>query len=106
MKTDTVKAAKLLVKSLVLAAGGYSAVANSLGISRQYVYTYTRKGYFPVETSYKFATSLGLSPWSLCYVILYRILGEEAKDFEKVVKETPLLDAEKAAILKVYNKGR
>lgn len=97
-----VKASKELFRAIIVAAGGPSAVANSLDWDRQYITQYIRYGYVPMTRTYDVAKLLGISPFALSYFKFLEALGEdELPSFKKVVTETAILPAEKAKILDI-----
>lgn len=97
--SDIVKASKALCYSILNAAGGSSAVANSLDWNRQNVHKFMRIGYVPLKSVHEVAVLLNVSPWCLSYFKLMEALGEESIPFRLVVNKTALLPAEKARIL-------
>lgn len=97
----TVNASKELCRSIVKGCGGPSALANSLGLDRQYVGKYMKAGYIPLVQVYDFSKLLNVSIWALSYYKLMEVMGESSPLLEDVIKDTPLLPAEKTRLLKI-----
>ena len=93
------KVAKKLCTALLKEAGGASAVANSLGSKRQYIFTDMAQGYVPLKRVYDICTLLNVSPWALSYVKLAQVFGEQAPQLKSVIQESPLLTSKKKELL-------
>ena len=98
------KAAETLCRSIIEAFGGYSAIANRVDTSRQHVYAADISGCVGLSLVYRMAKELNVSPWTLSYKKLYQVFGEDSPSLETVVKDSPLLPAEKQSILRLLSK--
>jgi hypothetical protein len=87
---NLIEASKELCKSILAAGGGHSAVANSIGCDRQYVYQWGKQGYVPLAKVYDVATVLNVSEWAVSYHKLMEVFGEKAPELETVLENTPL----------------
>ncbi len=100
VSSEIVKASKTLCRSILEAAGGSSAVANSLDWDRRYIHKYMKIGYMPLERVYEIADLLSVSPWALAYFKLLETVGPDyAPTFKDVVHKTALVPPEKNRIL-------
>lgn len=94
-----IKTSKELCKSILDSFGGSSALANSLGLDRQYFNKYMNLGYIPLPRLHEVRTILGVSEWALSYFKLMEIHGESSPALQGVIDKAPLLPAEKKRIV-------
>ena len=98
------RAAKDLCRALIKAFGGFAAIANKIGVTRQHIYAADQVGCVGLSLVYRMAKELNVSPWALSYVKLYQVFGEDSPALETVVRDSPLLPAEKQSILRTLSK--
>lgn len=105
--SDSLKhASEELCRSVLLAYGGMSAIANSLDWDRRRVFHYIKVGHVHLESVYEISKLLNLSPWVFSYHILKEAFGENSPSFSKIVNSCPLLPAEKKRLIKLSKEDK
>lgn len=102
-----INASQELCRSILAAGGGHSALANSIGCDRQYVYQWNRQGYVPLAKVHDVSSVLNVSEWAVSYHKLMEIFGLKSPSLHAVLENTPLPEGDILRIKEISkNEGR
>lgn len=95
----TLDTARALCTFILKRCGGASAIANTIGETRQGVATWIGSGDIPHTKIYDVANALDVDPWLLSYHKLMQIFGEKSPTLQSIVAESFLKEDDKKWVL-------
>ncbi len=97
-------AAKLLLTLLIEQHGGQSEVGRLCRLPRQTLFTSVTKGYVALPLTYTIAKKLKTDIWTLSYVKLMEVFGENSPEFSDIIIDCSLSSNEKEKIMNIYRR--